>query len=227
MFKQALLALSLIAFGITGAVGEETAKTYEAGKDYDLITPPVRAVASDKIEVAEFFWYGCTHCFHFEPLLEAWKKTMPADVTFKAIPAIWQERMVLHAKAYYTAEALGVLDPMHKVLFNAMNVDHKPLASQKEIAELFTAHGVSEADFNKTFDSFGVRMQVEQAVSLAKSAHITGTPALMVAGKYHVSGRKAGTQADMLKVVDYLVAQEQKSAPAAEPTAAPAPAPAE
>lgn len=217
MLKQALLALSLVVFGMSAAVGEEAAKTYEAGKDYDLINPPVRAVDGNKIEVAEFFWYGCTHCFHFEPILEAWRKTMPADVAFKAIPAVWQDRMMLHAKAYYTAEALGVLDPMHMVIFNAMNVDHKPLATQKEIAELFTAHGVSEEDFNKTFESFGVRTQVDQAVSIAKAAHISGTPSLMVAGKYMVSGRKAGTQADMLKVVDYLVAQERKAA-------APAPA---
>jgi thiol:disulfide interchange protein DsbA len=217
MLKQAMLALSLMVFGISGAVGAQAAATYEAGKDYDVITPPVRAVEGNKIEVAEFFWYGCSHCFHFEPILEAWKKTMPADVTFKGVPAVWQDRMVLHAKAYYTAEALGVLDTMHMVIFNAMNVDHKPLASQKEIAALFTANGVSEEEFNKTFDSFGVRMQVDQAVSLAKAAHITGTPALMVAGKYHVSGRKAGTQADMLKVVDYLIEQERKAAaPAAK-----------
>jgi thiol:disulfide interchange protein DsbA len=214
MFKQALLALSLLVFGITGAVGEEAAKTYKAGEDYDLITPPIRAMDSNKIEVAEFFWYGCPHCYHFESILEAWKKTLPANVTFKAVPAMWRDNMVLHAKAYYTAEALGVLDTMHKVIFDAMNVDHKPLATQKEIAELFTAHGVSEDNFNKTFESFGVRTQVEQAASLAKAAKITGTPALMVSGKYYVGGQKSGTQENMLKVVDYLVAQESKTAPA-------------
>jgi len=214
MIKQILLTVSLLAFGISCAVGEETATTYEAGKDYDVITPPLRTVEGDKIEVAEFFWYGCSHCFHFEPILEEWKKTLPADVAFRGIPAVWQDRMVLHAKAFYTAEALGVLDTMHPVLFNAMNVDRKPLASQQEIAALFTANGVSEEEFNKTFESFGVSMQVEQAVAAAKSAHITGTPALMVAGKYHVSGRKAGTQADMLKVVDYLVEKERKASSA-------------
>ena len=214
MIKQVLLTLSLIAFGMSCAVGDETATTYEAGKDYDVINPPVRAVDSDKIEVSEFFWYGCSHCFHFEPLLEAWKKKLPADVKFRGVPAVWQDKMVLHAKAYYTAEALGVLDTMHPVLFTAMNVDRKQLGSQEEIAALFVANGVSEEDFNNTFSSFGVGMQVEQAISLAKAAQITGTPALMVSGKYHVSGRKAGTQAQMLEVVDYLIDQERKAAPA-------------
>ena len=117
--------------------------------------------------------------------------------------------MELHAKAYYAAEALGVLDTMNQVIFQAMNVDRKPLASQAEIAALFTAHGVPEADFIKAFNSFGVSSQVRQAVATAKSAQITGTPALVVNGKYHVGGRKAGSQADMLRVVDFLIEKER------------------
>lgn len=209
MIKQLLLAFSLLVFGVSAIAAEDAAKSYVAGTDYDLITPPVRAVDPGKIEVAEFFWYGCGHCYQFEPNLQAWEKTMPKDVSFRRIPAIWQDRMELHAKAYYTAEALGVLDTMNPVLFQAMNVDRKPLASQAEIAALFTANGVAEADFNKAFTSFGVSSQVRQAVATAKAAQITGTPALMVNGKYHVSGRKAGTQADMLKVVDFLIEKER------------------
>ena len=209
MIKQLLLAFSLLVFGVSAIAAEDAAKSYVAGTDYDLITPPVRAVDPGKIEVAEFFWYGCGHCYQFEPNLQAWEKTMPKDVSFRRIPAIWQDRMELHAKAYYTAEALGVLDTMNPVLFQAMNVDRKPLASQAEIAALFTANGVAEADFNKAFTSFGVSSQVRQAVATAKAAQITGTPALMVNGKYHVSGRKAGSQAEMLKVVDFLIEKER------------------
>ena len=209
MIKQALLTLSLLVFGMSCMAAEGAAKTYVEGTDYDLISPPVRAVDPGKIEVAEFFWYGCGHCYQFEPNLQAWEKTMPKDVSFRRIPAIWQERMELHAKAFYTAEALGVLDTMNAVLFQAMNVDRKPLASEKEIAALFTAHGVSEADFTKAFNSFGVSSQVRQAIATAKSAQITGTPALVVNGKYHVSGSKAGSQANMLKVVDFLIEKER------------------
>ena len=209
MFKQVLLTLSLLVFGLPCVAADDAVKTYVAGTDYDLITPPVRAVDPGKIEVAEFFWYGCGHCYAFEPILQAWEKTMPKDVSFRRIPAIWQEKMELHAKAYYAAEAMGVLDTMNPVIFQAMNVDRKPLASEAEIAALFTAHGISEADFIKAFNSFGVSSQVRQAVAIAKAAQITGTPALMVNGKYHVSGSKAGSQADMLKVVDFLIEKER------------------
>jgi thiol:disulfide interchange protein DsbA len=212
MIKRALLTLSLLVFGMSCIAAEDAPKTYVAGTDYDLISPPVRTVDPGKIEVAEFFWYGCSHCYTFEPLLQAWKKNMPKDVTLRGVPAVWQEKMELHAKAFYTAEVLGVLDTMHKVLFQAMNVDRKPLASQAEIAALFAAHGVSEADFNKAFTSFGVNSQVRQAVALAKASQITGTPALVVNGKYHVSGRKSGGQAGMLKVVDFLIEKERAAA---------------
>lgn len=219
MIKKVLLTLSLLAYGLSGVAAEEAASTdaaksaapkeYVAGTDYDVINPPVRAIDSSTIEVSEFFWYGCGHCFSFEPMLEPWKEKLPADVTFRGIPAVWQEKMELHAKAYYTAEALGVLDTMHPVIFQAMNVDRKPLASQKEIAALFVANGVSEEDFNKAFNSFGVNSQVKQGIAAAKAAQITGTPALVVNGKYHISGRKAGTQSDMLKVADYLIEKER------------------
>jgi len=209
MIKRLLLSLSLAVFGLSCAAADDAAKTYVAGTDYDLITPPVHTLDPGKIEVAEFFWYGCSHCYAFEPLLEQWKKTMPEDVSFRGIPAMWNERMELHARAFYTAEALGVLDTMRPVLFNALNVDHKPLSTQAEIGELFVANGVSEEDFNKTFTSFGVGSELRQAAAIAKAAQISGTPALMVNGKYHVSGRKAGTQADMLKVVDFLIEKER------------------
>jgi thiol:disulfide interchange protein DsbA len=217
MIKQLLLTVSLLVFGLPSVAAELAVKTYVAGTDYDLITPPVRAVDPGKIEVAEFFWYGCGHCYSFEPILAQWKKTLPEDVSFRGVPAVWQEKMELHAKAYYTAEALGVLDTMNTLIFQAMNVDRKPLGTQAEIAALFTANGVAEADFNKAFTSFGVSSQVRQAVAIGKAAQITGTPALMVNGKYHVSGRKAGTQADMLKVVDFLIEKERAAkAPASQ-----------
>lgn len=209
MIKQIMLTVSLLVFGICGAVADNAAKTYVAGTDYDLISPPVRAVDPDKIEVAEFFWYGCSHCYSFEPMLEQWKKTLPDDVSFRGVPAVWRDNMELHAKAYYTAQVLGVLDPMQMVIFQAMNVDNKPLSSQAEIAALFVANGVSEEDFNKAFNSFGVKSQVSQGIATAKAAKLEGTPALMVNGKYYISSRKTGSQANMLKVADFLIAQER------------------
>ena len=137
------------------------------------------------------------------------KLKIPEDVAFVPSPAVWSEPMKLHAKAYYAAEALGVIDTMHTVIFQAMNVDRKKLASAEELAELFTANGVSEEDFNKAFNSFGVKSQVEQGIAVGKAAGISGTPALMVNGKYHVGGRKAGSQAEMLNIVDFLIEKER------------------
>jgi thiol:disulfide interchange protein DsbA len=205
MLKNLIVSLSLLVFAPLLA----TAQTYVEGENYDLISPAVRTADPARIEVVEFFWYGCGHCYNFEPLITAWKKTLADDVVFNGSPAIWNKPMELHARAFYTAQVLGVLDKMHPVLFQAMNVDHKKLATEEEIQELFVANGVAAEDFSKAFKSFGVSSQVNQASARAKAAKITGTPALMVDGKYHVSTRKAGSQADMLKVSDFLIEKER------------------
>ena len=211
MIKRLLLSLTLLAplalwVAAPGAAAQED---YAEGKDYELITPAVRTADPDKIEVAEFFWYGCGHCYTFEPVLNQWKKTLPEDVDFQGSPAIWNAKMEIHARAFYTAKLLGVLDTLHPVIFQAMNVDRKRLSSEEEIRQLFTANGVAAEDFDKAFNSFGVSSQVRQANSRARAAKITGTPALMVNGKYHISTRQAGSQAGMLKVADYLIAKER------------------
>jgi thiol:disulfide interchange protein DsbA len=210
--KKLLLSLSLLVFAPLLACAQATGDTYIEGENYDLITPPVRTADPDKVEVVEFFWYGCGHCYNFEPMIGAWKKTLPEDVEFRGSPAMWNKPMELHARAYYTAEVLGVLEEMNLVLFQAMNVDGKRLTSEAEIQELFVANGVEAEDFAKAFKSFGVSSQVNQASARARAAQITGTPAIMVNGKYHVSTRKAGSQADMLKIADYLIAKEQAAA---------------
>ena len=209
MIKRLLLPLSLLVFVPLLALAEDTAPNYIEGTHYDLITPAVRTANPDKIGVSEFFWYGCGHCYTFEPMVEQWKKSLPDDVDFRGSPAIWNGPMELHAKAYYTADVLNVLDTMHAVLFQAMNVDGKRLSSEGEIAALFTANGVAAEDFTKAFNSFGVSSQVRQANARARAAKISGTPALMVNGKYHVSTRKAGSQADMLKVAEFLIEKER------------------
>jgi thiol:disulfide interchange protein DsbA len=211
MIKRLLLSLTLLAPLALWAVapGAAAQEDYVEGKDYELITPAVRTADPDKIEVAEFFWYGCGHCYTFEPVLSQWKKTLPEDVDFQGSPAIWNAKMEIHARAFYTARLLGALDTLHPVIFQAMNVDRKRLSSEEEIKELFTANGVAAEDFDKAFNSFGVTSQVRQANSRARAAKITGTPALMVNGKYHISTRQAGSQAGMLKVADYLIAKER------------------
>ena len=209
MIKRLLLPLSLLFMALSCAA-EEPAQSYKAGVHYDVITDQVaRTAPRDKIEVAEFFWYGCGHCYTFEPMVQQWKMGLPEDVEFRGIPAIWRDVMQLPARAHFPAEALGVSETLHPLIFQAMNVDRKRLGSEAEIAALFTANGVSQEDFDKTFNSFGISSQIRQSMSAAKGAGITGTPALMVEGKYHISAPKAGGQAEMLKVADYLVEKER------------------
>lgn len=209
MFKNLLLSLSLLMFAPLLASAQTAEKTYVEGTDYDLISPAVRTANPDQIEVVEFFWYGCGHCYTFEPVLGAWAKTLAEDVDFHGSPAMWNQLMELHAQAFYAAEVLGVLDTMNMVLFQAMNVDGKRLATEAEIQELFVANGIAAEAFTKAFKSFGVTSQVKQASARARAAKITGTPSMMVNGKYHVSTRKAGSQAGMLEVADFLIAKER------------------
>jgi len=142
-------------------------------------------------------------------MLAQWKKTLADDVSFRGVPAMWGGAMELHAKAFYAARALDVAEKMDQAMFQALNVDRKPLRSDKEIAQLFVANGVAEEDFYKAYNSFGVSSQVRQANSIARAAKISGTPALMVSGKYMISPRKAGSTANMLKIADYLIEKER------------------
>jgi len=145
-------------------------------------------------------------------MLGQWKKTLADDVVFVGTPAIWNKPRELHAKAFYTAAALGVMDTLHPVIFQAMNVDRKRLTSEAEIQALFVANGVTAEDFAKAYNSFGIGSQVRQANSKARAAKITGTPELLVNGKYRISTRKAGGQANMLKIADFLIEKERAAA---------------
>jgi protein dithiol oxidoreductase (disulfide-forming) len=185
------------------------------GTHYERLPQAVRTADPARIEVVEVFWYGCRHCFTLEPLVSEWKKGQQADVDFRRSPAIWNTTMALHAQAFYTAQALGVLEKLHDPLFAALNVEGRTLATEDELAAFFASHGVKEEDFRKTFSSFGVQSSVKQADARARSYRITGTPELVVNGKFRVSGRMAGSSGDMLKVVDHLVQQERAARAAA------------
>ena len=206
------------------ACAEESAPVqpqFEAGKHYQVLDTPVRTRNPAKIEVTEVFWYGCGHCFTFEPMVAQWKKQQPADVyvdqspamwgdlDIKAKPLEWRNPMAVHARAFYTAQALGVMDQVHMPIFEALNVERKKLADADELAEFFSAYGVEKDIFIKTYASFGVTSQVQRAFSRMLGYKITGTPEMVVNGKYRISARMAGSQAEMLKVVEFLVAKER------------------
>ncbi|MBQ0721335.1 MAG: thiol:disulfide interchange protein DsbA/DsbL [Gammaproteobacteria bacterium] len=197
-----------LAFGASAATVNSQ---YIAGTHYEVLESPVRTSDPKRIEVTEVFWYGCSHCFSFEPMVSTWASQLPEDVNFVRSPAIWHKSMELHARAYYTAKALKVLDPVHQAIFEAMNLKKNKLSSKEAIGKVFVAQGVDLDKFNKTFDSFGVVSATKQADARQRSYHVTGTPEMVVNGKYRINAKMAGGQGGMLKVADYLIELERKS----------------
>ncbi|MBD2857547.1 thiol:disulfide interchange protein DsbA/DsbL [Spongiibacter sp. KMU-158] len=195
---------------VEAKVQESAPAVAPAGQGYIEIAQPVRTAHPDKIEVTEVFWYGCSHCFHFEPMVKAWAKKLPADVDFRPSPAMWNPLMVVHAQLFYTAETLGVLDQVHQLIFDEINLRNNRLSDEDSMAKLLQeAAGVDPEKFKKTFNSFGVKSQVKQADSRARSYGIAGTPELIVNGKYRITGRSAGGHTEMLKVAEQLIAKER------------------
>lgn len=203
---RVLLVVLAMMFSVAACAEDSATKPlYEAGVHYEVLDEPVRTRNPNKIEVTEVFWYGCGHCFHFEPLIHQWAGEQKADVDFQPSPAMWNNTMEVHARAFYTASALGVLDKLHQPLFNALNLENKRLNDENSLADLFVSHGVEREKFLKTFNSFGVTSQVKQANARARSYKITGTPEMVVDGKYRISSKLAGSQENMLKVADFLI----------------------
>lgn len=195
------------------AYAEDAAK-YKEGQHYTIIEGAPKPGKTGKIEVTEFFWYGCGHCYNFEPLIQKWKSGIASDVTFTATPAVWRDPMVPHAKMYYTARSLKLLDKLHPVFFNYLNRAPggaaRALQTSDQIANLVKQHDVDADAFVATMESFAVNSQLQQGLARQKAASITGTPEMVVAGYYLVSSSKAGSHQAMLDVVDFLVEKIRK-----------------
>ena len=204
----AVLLVALIASAVTQAKDYSTApvkRVFKEGEHYVRLSAPVRTTNPEKIEVTEVFWYGCGHCYMFEPQLQRWRKTLPDKVLFMESPAMWRKNMETHARIFYTSKALGVLDTMHLAVFEAMHIKKMKLNRPEQIQALYEQQGISSNDFNKTFNSFSVTSSVNQAKARARNYGITGTPEIVVDGTYRISSRLAGSQTNMLAVAEYLV----------------------
>jgi thiol:disulfide interchange protein DsbA len=186
-----------------------SAATFQEGEAYKVLPQVQPTMNPDKIEVVELFWYGCPHCHKFEPYIEKWLKTKPDDVDFTRMPAILREEWSLHARAYYTAETLGILDKIHKPLFDAIHVEKRYLFSEDALMQFFEEFGISNEDFRNTFHSFAVDSKVRRARQMSKRYMAMGTPAVVVNGKYLTGPGMAKGFDNLIKVVDFLVAKER------------------
>lgn len=204
--RTALHALALIMLALFLLPTVRAADGYVEGDHYTAITPPVAAqTEGGPVEVIELFWYGCPHCYSFEPVLETWLEDKPDGIEFIRVPAVFNKRWAFHARAFYTAEALGVLDKIHRPLFEAIHESRNPMARVTDVAALFARHAdIDEATFLNTFNSFTVDSKVRRAAQLTRDYKLTGVPSLVIDGEYRTTASEAGGYEQMLKVAEQL-----------------------
>ena len=204
--------LRVVTFAAVAALSTSVAaqEQFQEGVHYDLIEPAIHTGSSGRVVVTEFFSYGCSHCYNFEPLLESFESRLPQGVVVQRTPVIWKDNpgMKLLARTYYTVEALDVFDPVHGAVFNTIHRQRKRLSSPEAVRAVFVENGVEAKDFDGVFSSFGIDSLVRQAAARTEGADVQGTPSLMVNGKYRIDTRQAGSQANMLKIAAFLADKE-------------------
>lgn len=209
--RNVLVILALFATLFVNTVIAEEAVEYDEGIDYQLIKPALPTDDVDRIEVVEIFWYGCPHCYHFEPTLSPWVKSTPKDVNFYRLPAVFSELWEVHARAYFAADILNVLEQSHRALFHAMHAEKKVINTVDKLAEFYAQYGVDKDLFKKTYNSFVVNTKVARAKDIVQRYGVEGVPAVVVEGKYLVTGSMAKSYGNMLKITDYLINLERKA----------------
>ncbi len=181
------------------------------GTHYVRLSQPVPAGPAGKIEVIEFFWYGCPHCNAFEPTLEPWVKQLPADVAFHRVPVAFSaEPFVAHQRIFYALDSLGLVAAMHRKVFYAIHNDRLRLDKSADISAFMARNGVDGAKFMEAYDSFAVQAKAKQATQQAAAYKIDGVPAIGIQGRYYTSGSLAGTNEKALAVADFLIQRVRK-----------------
>ncbi|GIR10880.1 MAG: thiol:disulfide interchange protein DsbA/DsbL [Pseudomonadota bacterium] len=200
--KNALIVLVLSLF-----CSSAFSKDYQEGRHYELIEPlPTRN--PEKIEVIEFFWFGCGHCFSLEQLIKDWKSEVSSEVDFFRLPVVWNAQTKTHAKLFFATETLQVPEAIQGI-FSAIHYNRKMMLSDKEIIPFFQGYGIQEDKYLAATNSFGLKNNLRKAELFAFKYGIKGVPAFIVNGKYKVSAtREIGTE-DLLDVVNYLIEKEQ------------------
>ena len=199
------------------AAGQLPSGKWVAGTNYRPLVPAQPTDAPPgKIEVVEVFWYGCPHCYALDPYIESWRKTKPAYVEFKRVPVTWQAVHQSHAKLFYTLEALGKEEALHSAVFSEMHDKKNFMFMQGNEKETLAAqvafvkaHGISESDYTNAYNSFTVQTDMSKADDLVHRYHVDGVPLLVVNGKYVVDVNMAGSQANVMSIVNDLIASEK------------------
>lgn len=203
MLKRLLMVLALATAGFT-------APAQAQGQPYTTLPEPI-ATGGEGIEVIEFFWYGCSHCYAFEPYIERWLKTLPADVKFRRVPAMFNRNWAEAGRVYYTLEAMNLLDRLHRPLFDAIHQDRLRITQEGQLRDWLTRQKVDVDKYFATATSFSVESKLKRAAVLTEASRIQGVPAMMVNGRYLVSA-EVGSQEKMLQIVDALIERSRGGA---------------
>ncbi len=187
----------------------QTTGRFQLGKQYQRLTPTQPTSSSpEQVEVAEVFWYGCSHCYNFDPYVEKWLTRKPDSVSFVRIPAVWNPLVKFHARAFYTAQALDKEQAMHTAFFREIHVSGNALDTEAKLVEFFGRFDVPSEEFSKAFNSFAVHTKLQQAETLARRYRVTSVPLVVVNGKYTTSASMTGGYDTLMEVIDELVAME-------------------
>lgn len=205
IIKAVALSVSLMA---TTAIAMPLA--FVEGVHYAPTTQRMATTDENMIEVVELFSYSCPHCFSLDPQVQEWKKTLPENVKFVHVPAIFRDSWLQLAKVFYAAEATGDLEKLHPLLFNAIHVEKRKLNTEKQLLDFVAEQGIDRDTFVKAMNSFAVNGKVKKALVMSQTSGITGVPAMVVNGKYRTDAPLAGSMEDMLKVTDFLIQQESE-----------------
>jgi thiol:disulfide interchange protein DsbA len=198
--------------GVVQAQAPSAAAAPIEGRDYVRLNTPVAVPAGGKIDVIEFFSYGCPHCYTFEPLLEQWIKRLPADVAFRRIPATFNAPFEAYARLFYALEATGQVEALHKRVFAAIHVQRQRLDKESDVAAFVSANGGDGAKVVEAYKSFGVATKVRQGTQAFEAYKIDGVPTLGVHGRWFTSGSLVGGNDKALAVADYLIQRARKPA---------------
>jgi thiol:disulfide interchange protein DsbA len=186
------------------------ASRWQEGIHYTRLVPTQPTTATPgQVEVAEVFWYGCSHCSALDPYLETWRKQAKASyVSFVRIPVMWGSVHQTHARLFYTAELLGKLDTLHPAIFREIQVNKNSLLSAEQIESFFTSNSVSQADFQKAFSSFAVESSLKRAETLGIRYKVESVPLIIINGKYVTDVGKAGSQQQLIDLINELATRE-------------------
>ena len=207
--RNLILSAALVSASLFGMSAQAADVPLVAGETYVELSNPVPVAQPGKIEVVELFWYGCPHCYSFEPVINPWAEKLPADVHFVRIPAMFGGPWDAHGQMFLTLEAMGVENKVHSAVFNAIQKEGKRLTDKNDMADFLATQGVDKDKFLATFNSFAIKGQISKAKELAKKYEVSGVPTMIVDGKYRFDRGTAGGPEEALNVADQLIAKER------------------